>query len=210
MSDVTTLSVVNDMLALLGELPVNDLDDDHALIPRALSQLKTTNELEQGPGYYFNTEFPTLVAQTTGRIILPDDCISVDLLATSPRVGQRGGYLYNMDDSTYTWEAGKTYRCIMKRLVAFDDLPGPPKGYIRARALQDFNTNIVGDTTKNTTLKEDVRIARIQMMKEHIRYVGANLLYTPSVLAKLGNMIGTKANMLYGPSYNRLFPAGRT
>lgn len=38
-----TLSVVNDMLGLLGELPINSIDEPHQLLPAALAKLNSAN-----------------------------------------------------------------------------------------------------------------------------------------------------------------------
>jgi hypothetical protein len=58
--EVTTLSIVNEMLGLLGELPINDLDAFHPVVPRALAALSTANATIQAKPWWFNTEFPTL------------------------------------------------------------------------------------------------------------------------------------------------------
>ena len=64
---ITTLSIVNEMLGLLGELPVNDLDAFHPVVPRALSSIDTAQSSIQADQWWFNVETPTLIPQVVTR-----------------------------------------------------------------------------------------------------------------------------------------------
>ena len=73
-----TLAVVNSMLGLLGELPLNALDEPHPLIPAALAALDAQTTLVQSDFWWFNVEYPTLTPQVgSGMILVPPDAASV-------------------------------------------------------------------------------------------------------------------------------------
>lgn len=190
---ITTLSIVNEMLGLLGELPVNDLDAFHPVVPRALASIDTAQSSIQADQWWFNVERPILVPQVgTKYILLPSDCLSVDSVARSPRLSMRDGRLYNNDDSTF--EFTDSVQVVLHRLVAFDDLPMSARAYIGAEALLHFQNSIDGDATKTQLLGDRRTRAHVTFNSEHIRRVGANMLARPGVVAALSNIVGYRRN----------------
>lgn len=195
---ITTLSIVNEMLGLLGELPVNDLDAFHPVVPRALSSIDTAQSSIQADQWWFNVETPTLIPQVGNKeILLPSDCLSVDSITASPNVSMRNGKLYNNDDSTYQFDDKVPVR--LHRLVAFDELPMSARAYIGAEALIQFQNSIDGDSTKTQLLTDRRQRAFIVFNAEHIRRVKSNMLARPGVAATLANIVG----------YRRMFSGGR-
>lgn len=188
---ISTLTVVNDMLGLLGEAPINDLDAFHPMVPRALAQLSTANTTIQGDRWWFNTEFPTLVPQVgTGNILLPTDTLAVDSIQRSPAVAQRGNRLYNLDDSTDVFTEEVKVR--LQREVPFDDLPSNPRAYIAAVAKLAFQGTIDGDQQKTGLLREEVKLTHAIFNSEHIRNVRANMLARPGVALRLATIVGQR------------------
>jgi hypothetical protein len=174
---IDTLSIVNDMLATLGEAPINDIDAAHPLVPRAVSTLDTVNYAVQSDSWWFNTEQVTLTPQVgTNEILLPSDCLSVDAVDRTPRVTFRNGRLYNSDTASYT----------------FTKSVPSARAYIGARAVQKFQTNIDGDSTKMRELKADTAMAYIVFNAEHIRNSQVNFLARSGVQEILNSMRGTR------------------
>ena len=186
-----TLSVVNDMLGLLGERRVNDLLEPHPMIPDALAKLETASSYVQADLWWFNVEYPTLIPQfDTGQILVPNDTASCDSLTQYPRLAVRGNRLYNLDDVTDVFE--QPIRVRLHRILPFDDCPVLARAHIAARAKLDFQKDYDGDSTKTQVLAREVQDSYNRMHAEHIRSANSNLLYKPSVMVKLLNIVGDR------------------
>lgn len=189
MSIFTKLNVVNDMLATLGEAPLNSLEEDHPLTAAALRVLNTVNLQEQAREWWFNKEMITLPADPiTGVVVVPADAISCDPIDIALPYTQRGARLY--DNATGTYVIGKAVACNLVRLVEFDDLPILARAYISIMCQQQFQIDYDGDATKAVTLASNVGKAYAVLNAEHIRNSGSNFLQAPSIVAKLGSMGG--------------------
>lgn len=195
-----TLSVVNDMLGLLGELPINSIDEPHQLLPAALAKLNSANSLVQSDFWWFNVEYPTLIPQVgTGQILVPDDAASVDSLTQYPRLAIRGNRLYNLDDVTDVFTSSLRVR--LHRITPFDDVPIVARAHIAAKAKLDFQKDYDGDLTKMQILRQEIQETYVRMHAEHIRNAKANLLYRPSTMATLMNIVGDKPSFGNGTSW---------
>lgn len=191
-----TLSVVNDMLGLLGERQVNSISEPHPMIPNALSKLSTATTWVQADMWWFNVEYPTLTPQAgTGELLVPNDTAACDSLTQSPRLAVRGNRLYNLDDVTDVFTA--PIRVRLHRIVPFDDCPVLARAYISARAKLDFQKDYDGDSMKAQILAQEVKDSYARMHAEHIRNAKANLLYKPSVVAKLMSIVGSRPAWQY-------------
>jgi hypothetical protein len=184
-----TLDVVNDMLALLGELPVNDLETEHPAVPGAVRVLDNTNTLLQAERWWFNTEYTTLTPQVGNkRIIVPGDTAAADTLTRVPAVAVRGTYLYNTDTGSYEFDRPVSVR--LHRVVPFEQLPLSARAYVAVSAQLKFQTTIDADALKTRELKEERQRAYLLMNAEHIRAARANMLARPGVAYILNNMQG--------------------
>lgn len=193
---LTTLDVVNDMLGLLGERPVNALNEPHPMIPAALSKLANSSAIVQGDLWWFNVEYPTLTPQTgTGYLLVPNDVAACDSLTQYPRLAVRGNRLYNLDDVTDVFT--EPLRVRLHRVVPFDDCPLLARSYIAARAKLDFQKDYDGDSMKAQILAQDIKDTYARMHAEHTRNARANLLYKPSVASKLMSIVGGRPAWQY-------------
>lgn len=188
---ISTLSTVNDMLGLLGELPINDLDAFHPVVPKAISVIDTTNAVVQGDAWWFNTETITLSPQAGFKdILLPSDTLAVDSVDGIPHITQRGPRLYNLD--TASIEFDKPVAVVLRRLIPYEDLPHNARSYIRARALLAFQNTIDGDSVKSREIKAEVQNTFMVLNSEHIRNRKVNMLARPGVARILHNMRGNR------------------
>ena len=175
------LSVVNDMLGLLGESPVNDLDSFHPMVPKALNVLDTASGEVQSGRWWFNTEITKLIPQVdSGHLLLPDNTVSVDVLTERPRTAQRGRKLYNLDDNTFKFTAPLEVELRVE--YPFDELPNIVRAYIAAAAMLRFQNTIDGDDAKTRRLMTQAKDARMELNAEHTRQVKANMLRRPGPL----------------------------
>lgn len=175
------LSVVNDMLGLLGESPVNDLDSFHPMVPKALNVLDTTSGEIQSDRWWFNTEDRELIPQVdTGFLMLPDNTVSVDSLSSRYQVAQRGRKLYDLKNNTFVFtEPLKVRLCVY---YPFDELPNIARAHIAAEALLRFQNTIDGDDTKTRRLIKQATDTKAKFQAEHTRQVQANMLRRPGPL----------------------------
>lgn len=171
---LTTLDAVNDMLGLLGELPVNDLEQAHPLIPAALRHLNTANATYQSKKMWFNVEYPTLTPQIDGKIMLPNNTAGADSLTEYPRLAVRGRYLYNLDDVTGVFSGPVKVR--LHRIVPFEDTPISVRALVSAQASLAFSRSYDGDPIKTAEVKQELAQHIINVNTESIRNAKANLL----------------------------------
>lgn len=174
------LDVVNQMLGLQGERPINTLESVHPSVAPALLALDTWNSSIQSRRWWFNTERATLTPQLgTGFIRLPNNTLAFDALVRYPHVAVRGEKLYNADTQTYVFTA--PVAGWLHRLIDFDDLPMVARAYIAARAKQAFQSSYDADPIKTRDLKEEVQETYVAMNSEHIRIMSVNMFDSPSI-----------------------------
>lgn len=200
---ITTLTVVNDMLGLLGERHINDLSEPHPMVPDALSKLSLANTTVQADLWWFNVEYPTLIPQAnTGHILLPNDTAACDSLTQYPRLAVRGNKLYNLDDVTDVFT--EHLRVRLHRILPFEHCPIQARVYISAKAKLDFQKDYDGDTAKAQILMRDIAESYSRMHAEHIRNANSNLLYKPSTAIKLMDIVGHRRPWQYGALNRRI------
>lgn len=188
MAFLTQLDVVNQMLATLGEAPLNQITDDHPLVPAAIRELRITSGREQAKGWWFNTEYINLTPDVaTGFLYVPGDCLSVNPFNTTTVV-QRGGRMYNLQTASYTFTDGLP--CQLIRQVDFEDLPVSASAYIGLSAVLKFQTDYDADGQKTRQLMMDLAAAYTEFNSEHIRAMKVNLLNRPTTAAALNRLGG--------------------
>lgn len=187
---ISTLTVTNDMLGLLGELPINDLDTAHPVVPRALQHLSTSNTTVQAQKWWFNCETVSVQPTIEGYIMLPNDTLSADSLERYPNLTVRGNRLYNLDEATDKFTEKMKLR--LHRLVAFNDLPITARAYVAAHAKLAFQVSIDGDETKTRLLLQELQDAKLNINSEHTRNTRANMLLRPGVQRILNQIRGTR------------------
>lgn len=184
MSFLSELDVVNDMLATLGESPLNAIEDDHPMVAAGVRALKVASWREQAKGWWFNKETVTLAPDADGYIMTPADAISVDPVSPSNEFVQRGRRLYNPSTTSYKFTA--SVECKLIRSVPFEDLPPSAAAYVAQCAILAFQTSFDADPGKVREIKQSRADALMALNAEHIRNQQVNLLYRPSMQAKLG------------------------
>ena len=186
---LSTLDGVNDMLGLLGERRVNSLDEPHPLIQDALSKLDTATAATQTVLWWFNVEYPVLHPQAgSGQLLVPNDTAACDSLTQYPRLAVRGRRLYNLDDVTDVFTSPLRVR--LHRVIPFEDCPMVVRAHIIAKAKLDFQKDFDGDSMKAQVLAREIQETYANMHAEHIRNAKANILWRPSMLAKMTGIVG--------------------
>jgi hypothetical protein len=185
----TKLSVVNEMLGQIGELPVNSLDTPHPSIPACLLALDSHMTRIQAEGWWFNTEYPTLTPQAgTGLVLLPNNTLAADSITPYPELSARGARLYNNTESTYVFSAPVKVK--LRRFLDFDELPYTARFYIASSAKLAFQSEQDGDSTKTRKLAADKSEHYVAFHAEHIRAIQANMIDRPTFAWRLRRIVG--------------------
>ena len=187
MTFLTQLDVVNDMLATLGEAPVNEISDGHPLVPTGVRMLSTANAREQTKSWWFNKELTDLAPDNTGTIYLPTDTLRVDPQEPSLHYVQRGRRLYKpyAPASEDKYKFSHTVRCWLVRLVPFEDLPPPAQMAFSFAAQLDFMKAYDADVNKFKEVQSQYQIALVTLNAENIRNQNTNLLKGHRLLTQL-------------------------
>lgn len=138
------LDAINDLLAAIGESPVNSLEGDpNADVGNARRILNNVNREVQAKGWSFNID--------EGETLLPDAMTKMipfmnDYLKVTSPGGtayiRRGEYLYDRTSKTDEFEGPVQVDLI--RLKTYSEMPECFRAYIIAKASRRFNTFFFG------------------------------------------------------------------
>lgn len=194
---ISTLTVTNDMLGLLGELPINSIEANHPVVPRALQHISYENSVLQAERWWFNCETIQVQPQPNGQIFLPNDTLSADSLDRYPNLTVRGNRLYDLDKATDRFPVGTKITLRLHRLVPFDECPVSARAHIAARAKLAFQASIDGDEAKTRLLQNEFQQSLMRLNTEHTRNIKANMFHRPYVQRVRTHIQGTRRNRGY-------------
>ena len=175
-----TINVINEMLASMGEAPLNAITDEHPLKGAGLALLDKLNSTIQAQGWHFNRlpNVELVPGALDENVYLPGNYIAVTCI--TPYAAQRGRRIYNLETGTWVWTKNVVVTAI--HLVDFEELPELAAAYIAAEAVLQFQTRYDGDTAKTRDLRAERDRCKIELMTVEIRDVKANLaLSNPSI-----------------------------
>lgn len=181
------LDVINDMLATMGEAPLNQIDEDHPYVAAGRRFLWSTNRKVQARGWWFNTEWLNVVPDAeSGFIYIPEDVLSAEgrrgLCVNFYTVRDRR--LYDLTNGTYVITENPVALEIIRE-VPFGDLPATAAEAIGANAVLRFQKNYDADAQKTSEQMKDAADSMMMLKAEHIRQVKANFIYRTTVGAKV-------------------------
>lgn len=183
MHQLTELDIVNSMLTTLGELPLNELDDAHPLVPAARQLITDAWFTLLGYEWWFNTEYETLgFNPADGSVTCPADGQKIVPLAPWRHLVQRGRKLYDPTASTYA--IGSEVRVRLSRLVPLTDLPLTAQRAVQAKAKLDFSQAYDGDQLRIQQMAQSFSEVFEQLNREHTRQGRVNLLEAPAHLTR--------------------------
>ncbi|WP_185961564.1 hypothetical protein [Telmatospirillum sp. J64-1] len=152
LTPTTELEAVNSMLSVIGETPVNSLDDNgvvDAVIARQI--LAEVSREVQSRGWHWNTDkgFYLNITFPEGFIYLPANTLMVDSVGRYQNIDvvQRGQRLY--DRRNHTYQFSRPIQVDIVRLLPFEELPQAARQYIMVRAGRIFQDRIVGSEALN-------------------------------------------------------------
>lgn len=143
----TVLEAVNQIIATIGEPPVNSVEDNGVIdAVMALQALSAVNRAVQLKGWHWNTEenYPIAATYPEGELRLPKNTLKVDTTGADADLDlvQRGQRLY--DRRNHTFLIGKSVKVEIVFLLPFEELPEAARTYITIKAARRFNEGQIG------------------------------------------------------------------
>lgn len=182
----TELSVVNDCLAVMGEAPVNAINEDHAFLAGALGVLNRVSSVIQARSWWYNMENLTVTANPDdGRLYLPNDVTTVLPSHSQSNLAKRGRVLYDLVRGTDVFEAGYSCTLLATRQLHIEDVPASVADYIAAQTVLEFQSLYDGDQTKTRNLQEVAASMRVIATSEHMRQRRVNFIDTNERLGRI-------------------------
>lgn len=144
LTPMTELDAVNDMLASIGQAPVNTLNVSGIRdVSIAQQRLHSVSREVQSRGWHFNTDTKVVLSLNgSGEAEVPANCLRVDPVDRRKDYVQRNGKLWDKDNLTFTLEEAPKVDIVY--FFDFEDLPQAARTYIATRAARLFQTNIIG------------------------------------------------------------------
>ncbi|CUA91005.1 hypothetical protein Ga0061061_11745 [Chelatococcus sambhunathii] len=145
----TELDAINTMLSIIGEAPVNSVEDTgvvDAVIARQI--LHETMRQVQATGWHWNTDHGVTLAPTfplPGDVYVPANTLQVDATDPTIDVVQRGNRLWDKGRQTFKFSSPVIVN--ITRLLPFEEIPQAARHYIMVRAGRIFQDRVVGSET---------------------------------------------------------------
>ncbi|SCW77057.1 hypothetical protein SAMN02927900_04759 [Rhizobium mongolense subsp. loessense] len=147
LTPTTELEAINLMLSVIGESPVNTVEDTGVVDAVVARQILIQSSRDvQLVGWHWNTEidYPIAASFPEGELLLPPNTLKVDTSGPDASIDlvQRGNRLY--DRKNHTFSVGRTVYVEIVLLLPFDQLPEAARSYIVMRAARQFQERMVG------------------------------------------------------------------
>lgn len=171
------LAAINDMLAAIGESPVNTLEGDtNADVANARRILHKVNTEVQSKGWTFNIEESHVLTPDTFSKLIPylPDYLVVRTPGSTTTYTNRGGFLYDRVNKTDQFEGPVEVDLVL--LKSFDEMPVPFRTYIVAKASRRFNIRFFGAAEIEATLQEEENDAWVAVQEYELEYGKFNML----------------------------------
>lgn len=189
LTPIDELSAVNNMLGVIGEQPVNTIDESGVSeAVNALIVLRDTSRNVQSIQLECNSEdnFTLALEAVTNKVKLPTNTLFVDRaksvinsfgVGVNDKLVSRGQYLYNKTKHTFVFE--EPVDCDITFLLEFEDLPQVVRTYINIVASKIFQMQALGSETLDKELKGRVAVAWIQLNLHEINSGNYNMKDAP-------------------------------
>jgi len=153
----TELEAVNEMLAAIGEAPVNTLSGDlTAEVQVAVDTLRNTSRKVQLTGYWFNEEDEYELSRDVNNIVtVPGNTINIDITNEIAGVDliERDGKLYDKTSHSFTLTFNP--KCTITFFLSWNELPEAAREYIKIKAARIYQDRLVGSGDHHTFTATD-------------------------------------------------------
>lgn len=194
LTPTTELEAINQMLSVIGESPVNTVEDtgviDAVVARQILAQCSRDTQVV---GWHWNTEidFPLTPTFPEGELLLPPNTLKVDTTGRDADLDlvQRGNRLY--DRKNHTFQVKRDVKIEIVLFLPFEELPEAARSYIAIRAARTFQERMVGSETLWQFNSRDELKAWANLQNAEAETLDLNVLTdSPSVAAVLDRRPG--------------------
>lgn len=170
----TKLGAVNELLAVIGEAPVEVINSGLTYEGLADLAIDQVSREVQSRGWWFNTEYKVeFTPNGSNKIVIADDVLSADPSSPYQDYIAKGGFLYNMTEHTDTFTDKVELDVIYERI--WEDLPEVARRYITVKAGRKFQKQYLGSDLIHKFNEEDERDAFIMLQGADMLHSDANI-----------------------------------
>jgi hypothetical protein len=179
MGALTKLAAVNRILRAADEHPVSSLSSpsgDSLMAEQLLEEATLEIQVE---GDNINIESVKVLPDGDGFINLSDNTLHVEGDGRDARrhLTQRGSSptrLYDKDNSTFVFEAGKEVHLRVHMMIDFEDLPTATQLFAADTAARRYQMQVQSDAQVDRSLEQREAISRMKSRANNIRANSAN------------------------------------
>ncbi len=170
---ITELEVVNSVLSVAGDSPVQSLEDTYQPVFVIKQMIGNVSRQMQTMGYWFNTEYDVELKPNTitDTITLPFNILKFEPRA--PRYVARGLDVYDRVGRTST--ITDVIIADIYLMMTFEQLPQSAREYIRAKCRIQYNNEFFGETSFKAELQKELDDAKQALDKENIENEDINM-----------------------------------
>lgn len=166
----TQLEAINEILAAIGEAPVNTLSGTLTTeVQIMVNHLHNTSREVQLEGWWFNEEddFELSRDVETSEVTVPGNTLNIDLTLERSDVElvQRGTKLY--DKKNHTFELSFNPKCSITFFLSWDELPEAARNYIKIRTARIYQDRFIGSGDHHTFNSQNEGVARAKLEDLH-------------------------------------------
>lgn len=181
LTPLTELEAVNEILASIGESPVNTIENPTNVdVINCLRILRNVNRRVQSKGWTFNKiDSYTLNPDTTTHKIRWLSNLLYVVGTDNKKYTKKGDYLFDWEEQTDIFN--NSIDCTIIFLVDFEDMPDPMRSYITAKTATTFQTRYLGDSSLGEELLRDEQEAWAALMEYELDSNNFNMLNVTGV-----------------------------
>lgn len=193
LAPTTELDAVNELIATIGEAPVNQLNNlglSDAAVAR--DRLYDSSRRIQKIGWSWNTDWNfQLATDINGNVWLPANALKVTFTGTSADKGyvQRGNQLYDAVNHTLVFSAPVTANIVT--MLPWTSLPESARQAIFHAAGIRFQSGRLGSEILDKFIREDMQASWAELWSEELEVLDPNMFSDSAHMREALNRIST-------------------
>lgn len=182
---LTTLDAINEILASIGEAPVDTVEDTgNVEVESALQILNRVSRQVQQDGYTFNTitNYQLIPDRFTKEIQWNDQLLR--LVSTDDRyLRNRGGLVYDVTNNTDKFDTAIEAEAVV--LVPFEETPSAFREYITIRTAREFTVRYLGDPALLQELMDEEQRAKARVFEYEVALEKPSMAQNTDVMTSI-------------------------
>ena len=164
---MTELEIINSMFRLESQAALNDVDDDHPMVPTAKAIIRESLLSLLTQGWWFNTFWLTLEPLKDGTVPVADNVLEIREVANNPctKLARVGNVLQDLSGEPI--KAPLKVRAIIA--LPLTQLPHVAADVVRCASRLTYAQDIIKDPTEADVAMRQYNLATTQLRKEAIR-----------------------------------------